>query len=105
MNSSHDTSSRAAPDNASASGTPAPRAAAPVPGVSLNRRRASELDDIFADNGLLARQIDGYRPRASQIEMGARGCRGDGGVGPRDARARDVRDAEAPGAAPAADRR
>ncbi|MBC8724037.1 ATP-dependent DNA helicase [Paraburkholderia sp. 31.1] len=69
MNSSHDTSSRAAPDNASASGTPAPRAAAPVPGVSLNRRRASELDDIFADNGLLARQIDGYRPRASQIEM------------------------------------
>ncbi|MGF6921409.1 ATP-dependent DNA helicase [Paraburkholderia sp. 40] len=69
MNSSHDTSSRAAPDNASASGAPAPRAAAPVPGVSLNRRRASELDDIFADNGLLARQIDGYRPRASQIEM------------------------------------
>ncbi|MGF6636926.1 ATP-dependent DNA helicase [Paraburkholderia tuberum] len=69
MNSSHDTSSRAAPDNASASGTPAPRAAAPAPGVSLNRRRASELDDIFADNGLLARQIDGYRPRASQIEM------------------------------------
>ncbi|MGF6937668.1 ATP-dependent DNA helicase DinG [Paraburkholderia sp. UCT70] len=69
MNSSHDTSSRAAPDNASASGTPAPRAAAPVRGVSLNRRRASELDDIFADNGLLARQIDGYRPRASQIEM------------------------------------
>lgn len=40
-----------------------------MPGVSLNRRRASELDDIFADNGLLARQIDGYRPRASQIEM------------------------------------
>ncbi|MBB5442122.1 MULTISPECIES: ATP-dependent DNA helicase [unclassified Paraburkholderia] len=69
MNSSHDTSSRAAPDNASASGTPAPRAAAAMPGVSLNRRRASELDDIFADNGLLARQIDGYRPRASQIEM------------------------------------
>ncbi|MEX3813361.1 ATP-dependent DNA helicase [Paraburkholderia sp. BR13439] len=69
MNSSHDTSSRAAPDNASVSGTPSPRAAAPVPGVSLSRRRASELDDIFADNGLLARQIDGYRPRASQIEM------------------------------------
>lgn len=40
-----------------------------MPGVSLSRSRASELDDIFADNGLLARQIDGYRPRASQIEM------------------------------------
>ncbi|MCC8404754.1 ATP-dependent DNA helicase [Paraburkholderia sp. MMS20-SJTN17] len=64
MNSPHDTSSRTAPGNASASGT-----AASVPGVSLSRRRASELEDIFADNGLLARQIDGYRPRASQIEM------------------------------------
>ncbi|WP_233802042.1 ATP-dependent DNA helicase [Paraburkholderia sp. HP33-1] len=64
MNSPHDTSSRAAPGNASASGT-----AASVPGASLSRRRASELEDIFADNGLLARQIDGYRPRASQIEM------------------------------------
>ncbi|EDZ97517.1 helicase c2, partial [Burkholderia sp. H160] len=52
------------PGNESASG-----AAAPVPGVSLSRRRASELEEIFADNGLLARQIDGYRPRASQIEM------------------------------------
>ncbi|MGF6303981.1 MULTISPECIES: ATP-dependent DNA helicase [Paraburkholderia] len=48
MNSPHDTSSRAA---------------------ALSRSRASELDEIFADNGLLARQIDGYRPRASQIEM------------------------------------
>ncbi|RZF28334.1 ATP-dependent DNA helicase [Paraburkholderia sp. UYCP14C] len=69
MNSPHDTSSRATPENASAPGTPAPRAAASMPGVSLSRSRASELDDIFADNGLLARQIDGYRPRASQIEM------------------------------------
>ncbi|WP_233848526.1 ATP-dependent DNA helicase [Paraburkholderia sp. HD33-4] len=69
MNSPHDTSSRATPENASAPGTLEARAAASVPGVSLSRRRASELDDIFADNGLLARQIDGYRPRASQIEM------------------------------------
>jgi ATP-dependent DNA helicase DinG len=69
LNSPHDTSSRAAPGNASASGTSAPRAAASVPGVSLTRGRASELEEIFADNGLLARQIDGYRPRASQVEM------------------------------------
>ncbi|NIF81257.1 ATP-dependent DNA helicase [Paraburkholderia sp. Cy-641] len=72
MNSPHDTSSRTAPgDAASTAGAPAPapRAAASVAGVTLDRRRAVELDDIFADNGLLARQIDGYRPRASQIEM------------------------------------
>lgn len=37
--------------------------------ASLNPRRVAELDEIFADNGLLARQIDGYRSRASQIEM------------------------------------
>jgi len=36
---------------------------------SLNPRRKTELDDIFAADGLLARQIDGYRSRASQIEM------------------------------------
>jgi ATP-dependent DNA helicase DinG len=69
LNSPHDTSSPATPDNASGSATPTPRAAASVSGVSLSRRRASELDEIFADDGLLARQIDGYRPRASQIEM------------------------------------
>ncbi|PLZ02720.1 helicase [Burkholderia sp. WAC0059] len=32
-------------------------------------RHAAELDDIFSADGLLARQIDGYRPRAAQIEM------------------------------------
>jgi ATP-dependent DNA helicase DinG len=37
--------------------------------ASLTPRRAAELGDIFASDGLLARQIDGYRPRASQIEM------------------------------------
>jgi ATP-dependent DNA helicase DinG len=36
---------------------------------SLTPRRAAELNDIFAADGLLARQIDGYRSRASQIEM------------------------------------
>lgn len=35
----------------------------------LNARRVSELDAIFAADGVLAREIDGYRPRASQIEM------------------------------------
>ncbi|WP_420819340.1 ATP-dependent DNA helicase [Paraburkholderia flava] len=36
---------------------------------ALNPRRVAELDGIFAADGLLARQIDGYRSRASQIEM------------------------------------
>lgn len=36
---------------------------------ALNPKRVTELDDIFAADGLLARQIDGYRSRASQIEM------------------------------------
>jgi ATP-dependent DNA helicase DinG len=40
-------------------------AAAPV----LSSRRAAELEELFAANGLLAREIDGYRPRAAQIEM------------------------------------
>lgn len=71
MNSSLEPSPRAASsDAASDTGTPAaPRAAASTLSASLNPRRATELDEIFADNGLLARQIDGYRSRASQIEM------------------------------------
>ncbi|RAS39088.1 ATP-dependent DNA helicase [Paraburkholderia bryophila] len=70
MNSSLEPSPRAASgDAASGAGTPAPRAAASALSASLNPRRAAELDEIFADNGLLARQIDGYRSRASQIEM------------------------------------
>ena len=32
-------------------------------------KHAAELDAIFAADGLLARTIDGYRPRASQIDM------------------------------------
>ncbi|MEA3082848.1 MAG: ATP-dependent helicase DinG [Paraburkholderia sp.] len=50
-------------------GAPAPRPPASALSASLNPRRVAELDDIFADNGLLARQIQGYRSRASQIEM------------------------------------
>jgi ATP-dependent DNA helicase DinG len=37
--------------------------------AALAPRRRAELDTIFANDGLLARAIDGYRPRASQIEM------------------------------------
>ncbi|KAA0084018.1 ATP-dependent DNA helicase [Paraburkholderia sp. T12-10] len=37
--------------------------------AALAPRRRAELDTIFASDGLLARAIDGYRPRASQIEM------------------------------------
>ncbi|MCA8334995.1 ATP-dependent DNA helicase [Burkholderia multivorans] len=35
----------------------------------LSRKRVDELDAIFREGGLLARALDGYRPRASQIEM------------------------------------
>ncbi|WP_425466887.1 ATP-dependent DNA helicase [Paraburkholderia dinghuensis] len=35
----------------------------------LSARRVAELEDLFAADGLLAREIDGYRPRASQVEM------------------------------------
>ncbi|SAK89410.1 ATP-dependent helicase [Caballeronia pedi] len=37
--------------------------------LALTSKRGVELDAIFAAQGLLARAIDGYRPRASQIEM------------------------------------
>ena len=61
--------------SSTASGDDAPaRAAKAASGggalaASLSHKRASELADIFAADGLLARQINGYRPRASQIEM------------------------------------
>ncbi|MFM0391229.1 ATP-dependent DNA helicase [Paraburkholderia phytofirmans] len=69
MNSPLETSSRATPGDASGAVTPAPRPAASALSASLNPRRVAELDEIFAADGLLARQIDGYRSRASQIEM------------------------------------
>lgn len=54
-----------------------PRTAAPVAGATQSRaatfvpgpKRSAELDAIFAADGLLARAIDGYRSRASQIDM------------------------------------
>jgi ATP-dependent DNA helicase DinG len=65
LNSPLETSSRATPgDDASGAATPAPRPAASALSASLNPRRVVELDEIFAENGLLARQIDGYRSRA-----------------------------------------
>ncbi|MGV2291535.1 ATP-dependent DNA helicase [Trinickia sp. YCB016] len=44
------------------------RASAREP-LALNPKRGTELEAIFAADGLLAQRIDGYRPRASQIEM------------------------------------
>ena len=70
MNSPLETSSPTTSGDAAAqTGTPAPRAAASALSASLDARRAAELDEIFAADGLLARQIEGYRSRASQIEM------------------------------------
>jgi len=40
-----------------------------TPAPALSARRGAELEELFAANGLLAREIDGYRPRAAQIEM------------------------------------
>jgi len=67
LNSPLVTSSRSSSDDEAPARDP--RAAESVLASSLNPRRKTELDDIFAADGLLARQIDGYRSRASQIEM------------------------------------
>ena len=67
MNSPLVTSSRSSSDDEAPAREP--RAAGNALASSLNPRRKTELDDIFAADGLLARQIDGYRSRASQIEM------------------------------------
>ncbi|MCP3722839.1 ATP-dependent DNA helicase [Paraburkholderia sp. CNPSo 3272] len=45
------------------------RAAQTTAAPTLSARRAAELEELFAADGLLAREIDGYRPRAAQIEM------------------------------------
>ncbi|GAB6849452.1 ATP-dependent DNA helicase [Paraburkholderia kururiensis] len=65
MNSSPVSLSGAAPDGDAPVSALRPNAGAPV----LNARRVLELDAIFAADGVLAREIEGYRPRASQIEM------------------------------------
>ncbi len=68
MNSTNVSQSRPAPEDGApdADARPSSRAAAPA---ALTARRAAELEDLFAADGLLAREIDGYRSRASQIEM------------------------------------
>ncbi|WP_412021716.1 ATP-dependent DNA helicase [Burkholderia cepacia] len=45
------------------------RVRAPEGTFELSRKRVDELDTIFGEGGLLARALDGYRPRTSQIEM------------------------------------
>ncbi|AOR66614.1 helicase [Burkholderia stabilis] len=45
------------------------RARAPEGTFELSRKRVDELDTIFGEGGLLARALDGYHPRMSQIEM------------------------------------
>ncbi|MGU7780646.1 ATP-dependent DNA helicase [Burkholderia sp. PU8-34] len=45
------------------------RVRVPEAAFELSRKRVDELDTIFGDGGLFARALDGYRPRASQIEM------------------------------------
>ena len=67
MNSPLVTSSRSSSDDEAPAREP--RAAEGALASSLIPRRKTELDYIFAADGLLARQIDGYRSRASQIEM------------------------------------
>ncbi|MDT6993819.1 ATP-dependent DNA helicase [Burkholderia cenocepacia] len=49
--------------------TSAGRVRAPEGTFELSRKRVDELDTIFGEGGLLARALDGYRPRTSQIEM------------------------------------
>jgi len=67
LNSPLVTSSRSSSDDEAPAREP--RAAEGALASSLIPRRKTELDYIFAADGLLARQIDGYRSRASQIEM------------------------------------
>ncbi|GAU01561.1 ATP-dependent DNA helicase [Burkholderia stabilis] len=45
------------------------RVRSPEGTFELSRKRVDELDTIFGEGGLLARALDGYRPRTSQIEM------------------------------------
>ena len=58
-------------DNAESVLKPAAKASVADTSLSLTLapKRRTELDAIFAAEGLLARQIDGYRSRASQIDM------------------------------------
>lgn len=67
MNSTNVSRSRPAREGSAQEGDA--RAAQMVSAPALSARRGAELEELFAANGLLAREIDGYRPRAAQIEM------------------------------------
>ncbi|WP_321841631.1 ATP-dependent DNA helicase [Paraburkholderia bannensis] len=67
MNSTTVSRSGSARDDSARSGDA--RAAQTASAPALSARRSAELEELFAANGLLAREIDGYRPRAAQIEM------------------------------------
>ncbi|WP_233863127.1 ATP-dependent DNA helicase [Paraburkholderia adhaesiva] len=71
MNSTTVSRSRPAPEGGAPAGDarPVPGSATSATVAPLSARRVAELEDLFAADGLLAREIDGYRPRASQIEM------------------------------------
>ncbi|RQH07857.1 ATP-dependent DNA helicase [Paraburkholderia dinghuensis] len=71
MNSTTVSRSRPAPEGGAPAGDarPAPGSATSATVAPLSARRVAELEDLFAADGLLAREIDGYRPRASQVEM------------------------------------
>ncbi|TDV38150.1 ATP-dependent DNA helicase DinG [Paraburkholderia caballeronis] len=69
MNSTSVSRSRRAPESSAPDGDARAARSPDAPPPALTARRAAELDQIFAPDGLLAREIDGYRPRAAQIEM------------------------------------
>lgn len=63
------TVSRSRPARESGAPEAGARATQTVAAPALSARRAAELQELFAADGLLARRIEGYRPRAAQIEM------------------------------------
>ncbi|MCR1765848.1 ATP-dependent DNA helicase [Burkholderia glumae] len=66
MNSSLEATADARRDEPSAA---ASRTSAPNGLAMPSRKRVAELDAIFGEGGLFSRALDGYRPRASQIDM------------------------------------
>ncbi|AOJ09858.1 ATP-dependent DNA helicase [Burkholderia mayonis] len=69
MNSPLDANSDARRDESSAARSRTSGAGAAAGAYTPSVKRINELDAIFSDGGLLARALDGYRPRASQIDM------------------------------------
>ncbi|MDN7675934.1 ATP-dependent DNA helicase [Burkholderia oklahomensis] len=69
MNSPLDANSDARRDESSAARSRTSDAGAAAGAYTPSVKRINELDAVFGDGGLLARALDGYRPRASQIDM------------------------------------